>query len=139
MRRIASLVEVQCPHCNARGQVLIPPLGAIIIGPCPECGEYLLFFSGHLFPLDKDIMENEDDRAVKKHILGQLVPHLDLQIDMLLQQDPGQGEQAPASGSLPLRQNQEPISDAEADQFVEKELNRLDDPEAFRKIFGGRR
>ena len=25
-----SLIEVECPHCGARGQIMIPPVGSII-------------------------------------------------------------------------------------------------------------
>ena len=82
-----SLIEVQCPHCGARGQIVVPPVGAIIIGPCPQCSELVVVFCGYILALDKETMESgtTDDR--REHLLGVLTEFLQDRITRLLSDD----------------------------------------------------
>ena len=71
-----SLIEVQCPHCGARGQIMMPPVGAIIIGPCPQCNELVVVFCGHVLPLEKEIMETGEVEERREHLLHVLTDFL---------------------------------------------------------------
>ncbi len=62
------VIEVQCPFCDARGQIVTPPVGAIIVGPCPRCSELVLLFCGAVLPLDKEVILNASSDEKKAHL-----------------------------------------------------------------------
>lgn len=82
-----SLIEVKCPHCGAQGQIMLPPLGAIIIGPCPECQEMVMVFSGKVIALDKEVMNNGTLVERKEHLMGVLNDFLSDRVDRLLEEN----------------------------------------------------
>lgn len=63
------VIEVECPYCKATGQIMTPPLGSIIVGPCPRCNEMVLLFDGSVMPLDKDIINKGTPEEKKQHLL----------------------------------------------------------------------
>ena len=79
-----SVIEVQCPHCGARGTIIAPPLGSILIGPCPLCKEMVVLFSGRVMPLDKRIMLGDDIEAKHNHLLDVLHSYIDERIEEVL-------------------------------------------------------
>src|SRR3989344_5029948 len=63
-----NLIDVQCPHCGANGQIMFPPIGAIIIGPCPQCNEYVVIFCGQCLAVDKKILNSGQRKAIEEHL-----------------------------------------------------------------------
>jgi hypothetical protein len=80
-----SLIKVKCPHCSAEGQIMAPPPGAIIIGPCPECQELVVVFCGRVLPLDREVMlkGNRDQR--KEHLYDVLKGFLHERVNRLFE------------------------------------------------------
>lgn len=138
-----SLIEVQCPHCGARGQIMVPPIGAIIIGPCPQCSELVVIFCGHVLALDKDIMESgtTDDR--REHLMLVLTEFLQDRIAKLLSDDvellEGEidetNEEIEPDPSEPKDQSK-PISQLELKRFRDIDLRLLDNKAYFKSVFG---
>lgn len=147
-----SLIEVQCPHCGARGQIMIPPVGAIIIGPCPQCSELVVVFCGHVLPLDKAVMESEsvDDR--REHLLGVLTEFLQDRIykilnDEMVFDESGEtsveleageiSDEATASALVEQKTEAAPISQSELERFADIDLKLLDNKAYFKSVFEG--
>jgi hypothetical protein len=140
-----SLVELKCPHCGAQGQIVLPPLGAIVIGPCPECDEMVVVFCGRAMPLDKATMTDGSAEDRQNHLMDILTAFLDdrtrrLFEDMSERED-AEEEESPA-GSTPLGRilpNREAppemISQAEFDSFKAVDLRLIDNDDYFKAIF----
>ncbi len=152
-----SLIEVKCPHCGAQGQIMLPPPGAMIVGPCPECQEMVVIFCGKVLPLDKDIMTKSSDEEQKEHLLETIGVFVHDRIERLFDKESspspaervamnsnfsehenesaeGQGspaEEPEAFASIP----QTPISQDELDSFLKVELKLLDNPDYFKAVF----
>ena len=140
-----SLVEVKCPHCQMRGQVMVPPFGALVLGPCPQCHELLVVFCGQVLPLDKEIMMNAGDGEKHMHLMEVLTTFLSDRVQQLLENSPELSDEIrkqvgdPSDTALP-----EPIQpdfdigigQHEFDQFVNVDLKLLDDKDYFKAIFG---
>lgn len=78
------VIEVQCPFCKARGQIVTPPLGAIIVGPCPRCSELVLLFCGAVLPLDKEIILRATAEDKKTHLTETIMEMVVNRIDELV-------------------------------------------------------
>ncbi len=89
-----SILNIVCPHCQAKGQVAAPPTGAMVIGPCPKCNELVMVFSGAVLPLNKDVLMNGGSEDKRRHLMEVLTAFLDRQIGLLVQElegsDPGE-------------------------------------------------
>lgn len=81
-----SLIEVKCPHCGTRGQIMLPPLGALVIGPCPECHEMVVVFCGRALALDRQTMTEGTQTERAEHLLGVLTTFLEKRVEQLLEQ-----------------------------------------------------
>jgi len=145
-----SLIEVQCPHCGARGQIMVPPVGAIIIGPCPQCSELVVVFCGHVLPLDKNIMEADDVHEKREHLLGVLTEFLQDRIYKLLTEEddfsmssqselPDDTAVADAVESYERGADRDeqtqPISESELERFMDVDLKLLDNKAYFKSVF----
>jgi len=147
-----SLIEVQCPHCGARGQLMLPPLGAIIVGPCPQCHEMVVIFCGRAFALNKEVMLHGEAEEKHEHLLAVLSDFLDERVADVVaefethahrsvnEQDAETPEyedetiapvDAVCDGS-----GREAISSEEVQEFVSKDLKLLDNKDYFRAVFG---
>jgi hypothetical protein len=143
-----SLVEVKCPHCGAKGQIVMPPLGAIIIGPCPKCEELLIVFCGQVLPLDKEIVMHGSPRDKHEHLMGVLTDFLEERVaDLVRQTTPDADDESDWSpsvddpelgldGSEHPATAEEDISQKEVEQFVNVDLNLIDNRDYFRAVFG---
>ncbi len=152
---MVSLVDVTCPHCGAEGRIVLPPLGAIIFGPCPECAEMVAVFCGHTLPLDKEIMNRQKEEEKKDHLLEVLGVFLHERIEGLFgaQGDARQFVAAPADDAEAAQEangehaallanaqaedaaSRRPISKEEIDTFKKIELRMLDDAQYFKTVF----
>ena len=153
-----SLIEVKCPHCGAQGQIMLPPLGAIIVGPCPECAEVVVVFCGRVLALNKDIMAKGSVTEKKDHLLDVLGFFLEDRVDRLfsasendddisksLSEDLGthdlEGDihHKPGQIHITVQESQEiieSISPEELKSFVNVDLKMLDNKDYFKSIFG---
>ncbi len=136
-----ALLKIQCPHCGSAGQILMPPPGAIIIGPCPECSKLVAIFAGEALPLDDDIMNNGAMKDKYEHVMQILSAYLEEQVRQCFTQAQdvpavdddgreGRRERPDKGKERPERL----ITDDEFDHFIQKELGNLDDPEFFERL-----
>ena len=148
-----SLIEVTCPHCSAQGQIMLPPLGAIIVGPCPECQGMVAVFCGRVLPLDKEIMSSSDPDVKRAHLNEILGNFLHDRVDRLFggddleeggnyEQIDGGGEEEEASTHTVLgkidpygNEHDAPISPEELESFKNVDLRLIDNPDYFKAIF----
>ena len=149
-----SLIEVKCPHCGAQGQIMLPPLGAIIVGPCPECQGMVVVFCGRVMPLDRDIMTAGTVEEKQDHLLEVLGVFLQERIKRLFANQNSESEAAPtpdtddlgehdedsavqAPGAISLTGAPQPdmITDEEFDLFVNTDLKLIDNPKYFKAVF----
>lgn len=140
------VIEVQCPYCKATGQIMTPPLGSIIVGPCPRCNEMVLLFDGTVMPLDRDIIADGTSDEKKQHMLEAIVDMAAGKIDELIESGEigGQTDQPSSqirkAGSKGVRPS---ISDAKAPyisredvrDFVNIDLHLIDSKDYFDKVF----
>jgi len=143
-----SLIEVKCPHCSARGQIILPPIGSIIIGPCPECQELIVVFCGRVLPLDKEIMQNGSFDERREHIMEILTDFLRERIDKLVIEEAEVREKAASIKENAEEEEPEQtpkaaeflsgpaISQEDIETFKNAELPLLDDKDTFESIFG---
>lgn len=153
-----SVIEVTCPHCGAKGQIMLPPVSTLIVGPCPECQGLVVVFCGNVLPLDKDLMTTGVVEEKREHLMSvlteflreriwQMVPEegdesseADLPADETATADETPAPKAESSPGLEITQAtgniRSPISQEELRFFVGEELALLDNPESFRTLFG---
>ncbi len=139
---MVSLISVQCPHCGAQGQILLPPVGSIIIGPCPECKELVAVFCGQVLPLKKEIMENASLDEKRSHLLEVLTDFLHERVGKLMTDEDAISESLEEYDGPPLEFEQaekpaEEISQNEVDQFLDVDLKLLDNKAYFKSVFDG--
>jgi hypothetical protein len=136
---------------------MMPPVGAIIIGPCPQCNELVVVFCGHVLPLEKQIMETAPVEERREHLLSVLTEFLQDRIGKLMTDEPdsaiegeaaAEGESdlpAPAEGaeeaavtdSAKRGNGLTPISKSEIERFASIDLKLLDNKAYFKSVFEG--
>lgn len=147
-----SLIDVKCPHCGALGQILLPGVGTIIVGPCPECSELVMVFCGRVLPLDKATVEKGTREEKRMHLMAvltkfmegrvtKLVKNLDeregVEIDTDFETELAFEEAIADSAPLAAPEDGSPLIDQEeVDEFVNIDLKLLDNNDYFKKIFG---
>lgn len=132
-----SIAEVECPHCGARGRLVLPNQGAVLIGPCPRCQEMVAVFCGVGLPLDKEIMVQGNLTEKHTHLMDVLTSFLDHAISETLAQHEEQSQQSAESPEASADAVDEPveISQEELEKFREVNLRKLDDKDYFNTIF----
>jgi len=84
---MVSFTNVECPHCGAKGKIITPPVGAIIVGPCPACKDMVAIFCGCVLPLDTTTMNAESIEERRRHLLEVLTRFLDDRLSKLFNED----------------------------------------------------
>jgi phage FluMu protein Com len=141
-----SVVEIKCPHCGAVGQVIVPPMGQITIGPCPRCQELVVLFEGRVFPLDKEKMIYGTYQEKRKHLLSILTKFLKEQVQELIPAD-GELPDVETARRRPTRSHKKykpTIRNQKAGRITKQELEdflRIDIPllskeDYFKQVFG---
>lgn len=146
-----SLIEVKCPHCGANGQIMLPPVGTIIIGPCPECQGLVVVFCGHVLPLAKEVMSQGTIVEKREHLVTALTQFIRERVDLMIREDEIQGESSAPEPAVPEEAaaprhhealpvekpppTAPPISEDEVRVFSSIELKLLDNSDYFRTIF----
>lgn len=150
-----SMVEVRCPHCSVRGQIVLPPMGAIIVGPCPNCNELVVVFCGRVLPLQKSIMVDGTPEQKYDHLRSVLVEFIDDRVRKVVSQltpevTEGLHDYSPEAQAAPESSDDgthsdimtaepesknPPISRSEIDAFLRFDLPRIDNKDYFRAVF----
>ena len=141
-----SVVEIKCPHCGAVGQVIVPPMGQITIGPCPRCQELVVLFEGRVFALDKETMIYGTCKQKRKHLLSILTDFLNEQVEDLIPED-GELMGSPTDKAKPKRQRKKckptirnrkagRISKQEIKDFLSIDIPLLSKKDYFEQSFG---
>ena len=125
-----ALLKIHCPHCGVAGQVLMPPPGAIIIGPCPECNQLVAIFAGEALPLNTEIMNNGEIKEKYEHVMQVLSVYLEKQVRQCFSQVESGSASHQAEGDA-ANSGLRPITEGEIRRFVQTELSELDEPEFF--------
>jgi len=129
---------------------MLPPAGAIIVGPCPECQGLVVVFCGQVLPLKKDIMVDGSTKEKRQHIMTVLTSFLRDRVGQIIAEDDDVRDETPPKPqhpvvsekpATPFKQKHEantadPISHEDVRRFVINDLKKLDDDEQFKKIFG---
>lgn len=150
-----SLIEVTCPHCGAHGQIMLPPVGTIIVGPCPECQGLVVVFCGHVLALNKETMLNGSVQEKREHLMTVLTQFLRDRIAQMIsdetdapesESEPSEEDTSPVETSSETASEPEPrrarakvavpISKEESDSFTNVDLKLLDNKDYFKAIFG---
>ncbi len=139
-----SLIDVKCPHCGAQGQIVMPPVGSVIIGPCPECQGMVAIFCGMTLALDKEIMLHGKTEEKRDHLMEVLGMFLHERVERLFEEREereefgGLREEPRGIGALPVLDSppKTPISQAELESFTSVDLRLIDNKEYFKAVFG---
>jgi hypothetical protein len=152
-----SLTEVTCPHCGAKGQVIMPPAGAIIIGPCPQCEDMVVLFCGRVLPLDSQVILRKTPEEKRQHLLDVLTRFLRERVEQLFDgaAPPGhlegvhdepiphaqgrveyESDEDDATENTPKAPQVKYISMEELEKFTQVDLPLLDNKDYFYAIFG---
>ena len=141
------IIEVQCPHCKATGQIMTPPLGSIIVGPCPRCDEMVLLFDGTVMAIDKDVIADGTPEEKKQHLLEAIVDMVASKVDELIEtgelrtnsehrKNRQPGPTATEMVAPSIRNREAPhISRADIRDFINIDLHLIDSKAHFDKIF----
>jgi phage FluMu protein Com len=141
------VIEVQCPFCKTTGQIMAPPLGSIVVGPCPRCNEMVLLYDGTVMPLDKEIIAEGTAEEKKHHLLETIVEMVAVKVDELIESGTIEAEPKIRGrkrniGSKRRRifpsvtnRNAAPISRDEIRDFINIDLHLIDSKDYFDKIF----
>ena len=141
-----SVVEIKCPHCGAVGQVIVPPMGQITIGPCPRCQELVVLFEGRVFALRKETMIYGTCEQKRRHLFTILTEYLREQVEDLIPDDseflgPPEDEVKPKRSrrkSKPTIRNRKAsrISKQEIEDFLRIDIPLLAKKDYFEQCFG---
>ena len=132
---------------------MLPPVGTIIVGPCPECQGLVVVFCGNVLALDKDIMLSGGLQEKRDHLMTVLTQFLRERITQMVTDEPADQEQPTTeepesegtSHAPPARASKStaeatlprtPISKDEFSAFTNVELKLLDNSNYFKAIFG---
>jgi len=141
-----SVIEIKCPHCGAIGQIIVPPIGQITIGPCPRCQELVVLFEGRVFPLDKETMIYGSYKEKREHLLMTLTEFLKEQVEELIPDDrlldgidaPKPRTKRAGKKCKPSVRNRKAgrISKQELEDFLDIDIPLLAKKDYFERFFG---
>ncbi len=116
---------IYCPHCR-HTSIEIPPLPSDVLAlvVCQSCREWSVLFKDRMIPLDRSLFADGGEETPRGGHLAEIMARL-------MQMGFFNGNTPEPSGGVAA------ITDAEVAQFVAEGLPQLDDPAAFRKLFGG--
>ncbi len=144
-----SFVDVRCPHCGAKGKIVLPPLGTVLVGPCPQCKGMVALFNGTTLPLDSKIILEGTIEEKKKHISEVFSAFIEERVEEFFspqkEENPSpeldntvdsfKSEHRVEEYSRNKTKKNRPITRDEVRKFKESEIDLLDNPEIFRKYF----
>ena len=78
--------EIRCPHCSASGRVDNETNSPFMMGRCPVCGGYVVYFCGASLPLDDSVIDSHSLTVIRDHILGRIDEFLEERLTDFLQE-----------------------------------------------------
>ena len=140
--------QMNCPHC--RKENIAPedvPNGVVAIMPCPNCSQLLVRFHDKVIALNKDILVNGSKEERTFHIaevIAEFIDEIGINFDMMYPHmfgqspkiqnlDDGEEEEIEVVDVTRHHQTENPISDDEAQRFIDFELNAMDNIDYFKK------
>jgi hypothetical protein len=119
------------------------PKDVVVVLPCPQCNEFVVFFREKTIGLKRDIINGGTFDERKEHIAEVIAEFLEGGFPW---PEVGGSSDGDDQGlGLPFEEaghddadqtgEEEPISQSEVDRFVKLELQRIDDPAYFRRMF----
>ena len=127
---------------------MLPPVGAIVVGPCPECKGLVVVFFGQVLPLDNDILFNGSTQKQRDHLMSVITPFIQDRVEELVSDeaqtqdgagDNGAGPVSPGEGTAGKKRaavSHRAISNDDIETFLNMELKLLDNGDYFKAIFG---
>jgi hypothetical protein len=103
---------------------------------CQSCGQWSVIFRGRAVPIQREVLEGGTIEDRQRH-LAEIISHFlaaglfAQELSGFMQELSGQNN---ASNTRPDLST--PITDKECAEFADIDLPLLDDPQAFRRIFG---
>lgn len=145
--------QMNCPHCHSEN--IAPtqvPQGVIAVMPCPKCSQLLVRFREKIIALNKEILMNGSKEERTFHlaeVIGEFMEETDLDFDKIV---PSLFDESPSLHSLQREDDDEveivevtaeeieddpaPISDDEAQRFIDFDLKAIDNMEYFKRHLG---
>lgn len=137
-----------CPHCGTPRIITSKvPKDVVVVMPCPNCRELVVLFRNKAIALSRKIMEQGSFEERKDHIAEIITEFFDPGMLGLPLPENGAGFELDDSADSEADDFNElfdadstaakgPISEKELDEFVRLDLNRIDEPNYFKKYFG---
>ena len=127
-----NIINIKCPHCGHNFK-LAAPINSVLVGPCSQCQEILLMVLGNCLTVNKQILISTDGEGLENYLSGILsefdIPGIVQKVAKLI--EAGRGlmlQDTPA--------NKGPITKAEVEEFLIRDIHQVDNPKLFAKIFG---
>lgn len=126
---------------------MAPPMGSIVVGPCPRCDEMVLLYDGTVMPLDKDIINHGTSEEKKQHLLETIVEMVADKVDSVIEggnigpkpgKESGKKKKDVQTTSIkPSVRDKKapPISREDIRDFVNIDLHLIDSKGHFDKVF----
>lgn len=142
--------HLTCPHCgSSRIGANRVPKDVVVVLPCPVCHELVVIYRNKAAAANREILENGTKEQRKAHIAEIVMEFLDSLVFRSFPFDGARGgkdrdeheeveaEMEETMGDLAshLMQPHASISQQEIDRFVKVDLQRIDDPDYFRRHF----
>jgi hypothetical protein len=87
---------------------MLPPVGAIIVGPCPECQGLVVVFCGQVLGLNREIMLGKSVAEKREHLLEVLMAFVRERIEQVVGDGVEDTDRAPAGGhKVPVKREEE--------------------------------
>lgn len=127
-----------CPHCH-QSTVPIPSLPGDVMAVliCQTCHEWSVLFRDQAIPLKRTILEAGSNEERQQH-LAEVISHFlanGLFSELMAQAHP-QTATSTEPDEEALLPAPGPITEEETRRFAAQEISLLDDPDAFKHIFG---
>lgn len=135
-----------CPHCKSHRIVTSKvPKNAIVVMPCPACGELTVLFRNKAIALDRKVLEKGTAAERTSHLAQVINEFLEsglfsfdtpTALETPRRERPRRRRFVPPPDMAPEPESDVAISQDEFDRFIQHDLHRIDDPAYFRRHFG---
>ncbi len=78
--------EIKCPHCSAAGRVDNDANSPFMMGRCPVCGGYVVYFCGASLGLEDGVIGTHSLETIRNHILARIDEFLEARLTEFLEE-----------------------------------------------------
>jgi len=117
-------LDIRCPHCGATGRVHNESNSAFLMGRCPVCGGYVVYFCGAALPIDEEVLQSHSLELIRDHIIEQIDMFLSERITGFLEE---YAEELDIDVSADVRFEAVARGEAEADEEFHERFEPVDD------------